>query len=372
VAALIADEPVIRNVFVYRLVEPSALERRASTLAGQLAVAMPIEPWFEALPGGGFRWLDEGHAAGPGRGAPAAAPADARKVAAAYLRAVNGAAERDRSAQGMTRAQLPDPFPLDALRPSAVVRVPDREGGRGEHWLTRWTVELPCTPDPDGARVPVAGAEVEVRVGRSGAVIAVVSRVRPWQGALTRPALPWMADDGEPDHDHDHGAGPTGQANAGSGADDDPPIVYVSDHPYEPQRFLAPCWVIEPEDEEDHHARRLWPASDHTILPEIFVEDQRGEATVWAQVLAAGQRTQVVEHGPEWRLRWSVADLQRYVAGERQVSDGTSAQLPGPGIYQVELEVEHAATGAIRSTQRQVAIARPPTREERKPPLLQS
>jgi hypothetical protein len=86
---------------------------------------------------------------------------------------------------------------------------------------------------------------------------------------------------------------------------------------------------------------------------------------VRALVLTERQRATVVEHGAEWQLRWSVATLREYIAGEHRASEGSSAPLPGPGIYQVELELEHVATGAVRSTHSQIAIgqAQPRNRE---------
>jgi hypothetical protein len=163
---------------------------------------------------------------------------------------------------------------------------------------------------------------------------------------------------------HDHHPHEEGIGLEGGGSEEEPALVYLMDNPYEPQRFLAPYWLIPPEDQESHHARRLWPASDHTVLPEIAVEGQNGEATVRAQVLMEGRQIVDAEHGHSWRVRWSVANLRDFIAGECRVSTGSSATLPGPGIYQVELELEHLPTGALRSTHSQIAIG---PRESEKP-----
>jgi hypothetical protein len=41
------------------------------------------------------------------------------------------------------------------------------------------------------------------------------------------------------------------------------------------------------------------------------------------------------------------------------VTEGSYALLPGPGLYHVELEVEHMDTGAVRSTTAQIPVALP-------------
>jgi hypothetical protein len=344
-------EPAVTRVLVYHLYQQEELEERDIALEHHLAApgpGAPIEPWFESLPGGCFRWEDAGrlHGSQFGGTLPGSAAA-ARAAAAAYMRAANDATARFRAARGIDRNRFPDPFPIESLQPADVRRVRSKQTGRDDHWLTTWSLFLPCTPGLEGGRSLVFGATVELRVGEGSRVVSVVSRVRPWRAVSSRPALAYSSDD---EHAREVHA---------------PALVYISDNPFEPQRFLAPCWLIAPEDEESHHARRFWPASDHTVLPEIVVEDQDGEGTVRALVLTERQRATVVEHGAEWQLRWSVATLREYIAGEHRASEGSSAPLPGPGIYQVELELEHVATGAVRSTHSQIAIgqAQPRNRE---------
>ena len=345
------------RVLVYRLSEPKELEERDAALAQYLSApgpGAPLEPWFESLPGGCFRWEDFGRLGRdrPGGALPGGA-AEARRAAAAYMKAANEAANRSRAARGLDRNRHPDPFPIESLQPTSVRRVRSRQTGRDDHWLTIWTTALPATPRTEGGRSLVLGSTVELRVGEGRRVIGVVSRARPWSAVAIRPALR-HSEDG----DHAHGGG--------AGSEMEPALVYLLDNPFEPQRFLAPCWLIEPEDQESHHARRLWPASDHTVLPEMAVEERDGEATVTALVLTEGRRAARTEHGEEWRVRWSVANLGKFLAGERRVSASSSTSLPGPGIYQVELELEHAPTGAVRSTHSRIAVA--PRQSEKRDP----
>jgi hypothetical protein len=281
------------------------------------------------------------------------------------MRAANAAADRYRAARGTGRDRLPNPFPVEALRPAGVHRVRSSGARRDDHWLTTWTAALPCTSGSEGGRALVLGATVEVRIGRGSHVISVVSRVRPWGAVARRPALRFPP--GDADHSHDE------DAHARSdGVVAEPALVYFLDNPPEPQRFLAPCWLVVPADTESHHSRRFWPASDHTVLPEMVFEDQEGRGRVFAQVLTEGGGVAAVEHGDAWRLHWSVATLLQFVAGERQASDDTSAVLPGPGIYQVELEVEHVATGSVRTTHSQIAVAAPRLGASDRRPFLQS
>jgi hypothetical protein len=277
------------------------------------------------------------------------------------MRGVNEAAARYRQSRGIERSRHPDPFPLATLAPTAARRVRSRRTGRDDHWLTTWSAQLPSTPGPEGGRSSVVGATIELRVGAGGQVLSVVSRVRPWRESFARPCFDMSQTNGDHGH-HDDGDHEHHDAGDHQGSDEEPAIVYVSDNPHEAMRFLAPCWAIPPADEESHHARRLWPACDHTVLPEILVTDQRGEASVSAQVLTGKYEVVDAPHGDEWRVRWSVATLAGFIAGERRVNDGSSAPLPGPGVYHVGLELEHLETGALRSTYSQIAVA--PARAE--------
>lgn len=341
-----------RRVLVYRLYEPGELDDSTVTLGTLLAVpgpGRPLRPSFAALPGGCFRWFDEGRIhRNPAADRLPPNAADARKAALAYMRAVNGVASRYRQERSFDRRRFPDPFPLQTLRPGAAYRVPAYRDGRrlgDAHWFTSWGLSLAVDPDVGGAEAAALGAVIEIRVGPEGQVVGVVSRVRPWHSIVQRPAFSWTETH---DHGHDHGGG-HGEA---------PPLVYVSDCPDERLRFLSPCWLIEPEDgvAHDHTTRSLWPACDHTLLPEIAVEPRQDGVSVTARLLGAGRSTITPEHGSTWRLRWSVADLRAFIDGESRTTEGSSARLPGPGLFQVALEVEHLATGAIRSTHAQVPI----------------
>ena len=109
-----------------------------------------------------------------------------------------------------------------------------------------------------------------------------------------------------------------------------------------------------------HASRRLWPACDHTLLPEILVEARDGEAMLWARLPSAGQQVFTLEHGREWRLRWSLASLEDYHSGESRVVEATYLTLPSFGLFAAALEIEHVRTGAVRSTHIQVPVLRPP------------
>jgi len=345
------------RVLVYRLYEAGELDDWAAAVERHLMApgpGRPIDPWFASMPGGCFRYFDRGRLDTNER--PDLLPRGeevALRSAVDYMRAANHAAARHRQSRGLGVADHPDPFPLQSLRPGAARRVRSRRTDRDDHWLTTWAMWLPASTVPMDRRAPVVGAVVEIRVGASGQVVGVVSRARPWQAVLSRPAFTLA-------QDHDH-------ATRHDHADEAHMLVYVADHPDEQQRFWSPCYAVSPDDEEhEHAARRLWPACDHTLLPEILIERQEGEATAWARMATAQREVVVLEHGRDWRLQWSVATLSQFIAGERRSLEATSAPLPGTGLYQVELLVEHVATGALRSTHIQASIlGQPPQRNNR-------
>lgn len=346
------------HVYVYRHCSDEVVERRAAVIARLLATSGPGEvlaPSFAALPGGGFRWRDGGRlrAGQAGRDLPAT-PEAAEAAAVAFFTDLNRRAAQYRRAQHLEATQLPDPFPATGLVKDGTRRVSTRPGGADDHWLTSWMLTLPVSPSVRAAPAVVLGGVVDVRVGVRGRVVGVCSRIRPWTDAVVRPRLEWAGDpegrDEAPHHD-DH-------ADGRAHDETEPRLVYVLDPPHERQPLLAPFWKLPGHDGEDHHARHVWPASDLSLLVEIVIDESDGEATAYAAVAAAGQRMIAVEHGRDYRLRWAVADLPGFLVGERKVTTGTFALLPGPGLYQVALEVEHVASGAVRSTCQQVAIAR--------------
>jgi hypothetical protein len=330
------------RVLVYRLYEPDELDHRSFTLERLLVAGgpgRPIRAQFQAMPAGCFRYFDRGRMGRNERGD--LLPRDeaaARRVAFEYMRGVNEAAARHRSARALDVGRHPDPFPLAALRPGRAWRVRSPEAGTDDHWMTSWTVWLPVSMLPRSRQVPVIGATVEVRVGARGQVVGVVSRARPWHAVMSRPAFAWGADDPHGGHDR-------------------PELVYIADNPHEPQRFWSPCFAVASHGENGGHAhRQLWPACDHTVMPELVVQHHEGEATVRALVLTAGRKTRLVEHGRDWVVRWSTATLEQFAAGERRLVEASAAPLPDTGLFHVELTVEHTLTGAIRSTYAQVPV----------------
>lgn len=330
---------MIERVLVYRLYESQDLSERDTMVERYLAGAGPgqaIEPQYASLGGGCFRWSDTGRLDRNTR--PDLLPrneVDARKAAISFMTKANEAASRYRTQRGLNIEQHPNPFALESLLPGSARRVRSRVSGHDDHWMTSWNIWLPSSHSQ--TRSLVVGATLEIRLGARGQVVSVVSYVRPWRAVVSRPALPW------PQDEHGH--------------KDEPALVYVADPPSERLRFLSPCWLVPPDDEEDHHARRLWPACDHSVLPEIVIEEHDGTATAWPVVLTPDGGSFVTEHGDEWKVRWAIASLEQFIRGDVEASSGTNAHLRGPGLYQVALEVEHVPTGAVRSTHRQVSLA---------------
>lgn len=347
---------MLTDVLVYELFGDDELRDRAAGLPEALQFQPGSRGWFEGLPGGCFRWEDESIATGEAaQGSLLDSATAARRAAQQFMRDVNAAYEsKSRSVERPASGQLL-PFAVDILRPGAVRRVSAR-GARREHWFSSWTAWLPTTPGSEGGRAPVWGATVEIRVTGLGSTMAVVSRVRPWRRAQPRPVYEITpAEKSERQHE----AGEHAHRHDGAREDatfEQPSLVYVADNPFEPQRYWSPCWLVAPDDEEEHHhSRRLWPACDHTILPEILIMDEAEETSLWAEVLGPQQTSQVVEHGDTWRLHWSVASLPDLLVGSRTETEGTHVSL-GEGLYQVGLQVTHVPTGATGTTTTQVPV----------------
>lgn len=342
------------RVFVYQLFEQTKLDALAERLGGYLAAVgpgRPIEAAFEALPDGGFRYADNGRfSRGDAPDLLATNAEAARREALAFMRGVNEAAARDAQRTGRDPSHEPRPFPVDFLVPGGTrrVRVPNTK--IDDHWLTCWRARLPVMPGPRTPAAPVVGATIEVRVGARGQVVMVVSRVRPWQAAAMRPAYTWKPNDEGGKHHDEKGR-----------AHEPPALIYLSDNPGEPQRFLSPCFLVPPSNEEHRHGgRRLFPACDHTVLPEIIVRERRGERTAIAIMPNAQGTIDLLQHGRDWRLTWSLATLSDFISGEMATSEGTSLSLPGMGLFQIAVLVENRRNGAIRSTHRQIAAGPPP------------
>lgn len=330
------------RVRAYRLCGSDALDARDRLIAQFLpavGAGRALAPSYAAFGDGAFRYVDTGRLYA--NDAPHLLARDdnaAKRAALEAMRAVNELATREVERTGAIA--VPAPFPIDFLVPGAArkIRVPGSD--REDHWLTLWGVRVPSLVGAANVRSPIIGATLDVRIGAGDRIVGVTSRIRPWDAIVTRPAFAPFATQGD--------AGAT------------PPIVYVSDQPGEPLTYLAPCYLVPPESEEKGDGlRRLYPACDLTLLPEIFTFTREGETTAIAIAPNAAGKADVLSHGDEYQVTWSIASLTDYIAGTRRIVQASSLALPGPGIHQLELLVVQPRTGACRSTHVQVSVDKP-------------
>ena len=338
VNAVTADD----RVRAYRLCSADVLEARDRLVAQFLpavGTGRALAPSYAPFGDGAFRYADDGRLYANDTPHLLASDDNAAKRAALEgMRAVNALAAREVERTGA--AAVPAPFCLDFLVPGAARKIRQPGSGRDDHWLTLWGVRVPSLVGATNARAPVIGATLDVRVGAGGRIVGVTSRIRPWDAVITRPAFAPVPAQGEDD------------ATA--------PIIYVSDQPGEPLTYLAPCYLVPPESEEHGHGlRRLYPACDLTLLPEIFTFEREGQTIAIAIAPNAAGKADVLEHGDEYQLTWSIASLTDYLEGSRRIVQASTLAMPGPGIHQVELLVVQPRTGARRSTHLQISVDKP-------------
>lgn len=202
------------------------------------------------------------------------------------------------------------------------------------------------------------GGEVELRIGPRGQVVGVVSHIRPWTAVFPRQALA-PPRTGEDDHSHD-------DLHENEAAR--PRLCYVMEAMRSPQRFLSPCWVRPRIADEPHThrdpTRRLFPATDLSLIIELDVQHGDDDATVRVIALGAAGKASLLQHGGAWRVAWRWATLDGFARGGAERSNGSSVRLPGPGLYQVEVVIEDLARENVQSTCAQIPVlpkdGRPP------------
>lgn len=350
---------VSERLLAYRLLEPGARDRHAAALGMQLQSIGPgrlVDPAFHHEPTGAFKLFDHGRLWRNQR--PDLLAADesaARRQAADYLAGVNRSAARYRASRNVPVADYPDPFPVAALRHDSTRLQVSPRTGRADHWLSVWRVELPVAER--GHRTPVTGqvlgANVELRLGPRGQVVAAVARSRPWTAIVRRSSLPPPSDEHDELDDHYR------RDDKGAGHPAEPRLCYVQETGAAPQRYLSPAWVVPPPSEvHDHAAHSLYPACDLTLFIEIDVDFGEERAIARAIALGAAGARIVVEHGRDWRVTWRASDLDGFARGEPTVRTRSMLGLDRPGLYHVELMVEDLVRDNVSTTYAQVPVAR--------------
>lgn len=341
----------MEQTFVYRLDRPDGLAARADLLKAQLTAALDSrggeERFYVSPVSGCFRWFASDRRRESGGALP---PAEkAIRSTADQLAAINGRVALYRRLRNVSAEEMPDPFPIAALRPSRAVPIlaqSSATGASGEprptFWRIVWQVHLPLTPENTSLgrakRVPVYGATVEMVVNADGRTQSLVSTARTWSGVSRTPAYSAPAS-------HEH-------SERGAAASEAPLIAYVADGWDEPQTFLAPFYVVP---SAEHHGTRLRPASAFSLVLDIAsVPDRRGGALVVAAVMAA-DGTMVPADDELHEVAWSYR-LFHQLPNEAKRVRGSQFTVRQTGLYHVELALKSRRTGAVRTTYRLIPV----------------
>jgi hypothetical protein len=343
------------EVFVYRLIQPSVLTARATVIRAHLiANAGPQveEVDFQISPVSGcFKWF-----ASTSRVAatlPPKSAEEARRAAARFFVAVNSTAAEYRARNRIELIEYPNPFPLPALRHVATrefrseaavsqrsVPVP----GQGEitFWRSFWMLFLRFEAFPPINRaltrlVPVYGATVEAVIGPGGRIESIVSTVRPFSGIGRTPTFP-------PPEDH-HIGDKTGS----------PSLVYVADGADEPMTFYAPFYFTAEAVHERSHGTMLRPACDYSLIVDMiaFLD---GEGIRIVPVVMDSTGEMIFAEPQAFTFSWFYGRFEETVYGEVTRSTAPELYIKAMGIFHIELTVTHRATGAVRSTYRQIPL----------------
>jgi hypothetical protein len=347
VAAPLNREPTVDvqdELLVYRLVEPQTILDAASIIETAIITSCPLTPISPELsisPQGCMRFVD--HGAIVRSGSPALLPRTdqaAATIAREFLSRANAAVNQ------ATDGHIRDLFQLTRLQHGTTKLYHSPQTREPDFWLSTWLLSLPSRSFGRHEPAAVIGGTVHVRVGDDGRVIGLNSAVRPIVGSLNRKAFPFTSHDNTGHHDH---------------TEQSPIIVYVAEGPDSPQHFLSPCYVDPDALDSGKHASKhglsmLWPACDHTLIPQIGVFQREDGATVRALIIGPGGKLNAINRQREYRVLWGIANQSEFIEGEFKAEESTALELAAPGLYHVELTVEHVESECIATTYAHIPV----------------
>lgn len=330
------------EILVYRLIDPAVIVRREDALRAHVSAGLGdrgTEPSFYLSPVSGcFKAFDR--TTGRAHGRVPDNDADVAQTVAQYIVGVNRAAAKYRSARHLSPADYPDPFPSSGLRHMSSMPIYATSREKPDRWRSLWMWFLPAEAMPASETavmktVPVHGGTVDVMVGKGGRILSVVSTVRPWIGVQRMSAYEAA--------EHDH----SDDANSG--------FFYVLDGAEEPQTFLAPYTIDLQTVEEHPHGTALRPACMYALIVDMtLLLDGEGGRVV--SLVMDGTGEMAPADARRFQIDWRYGRLDEWLSGEVVVAHGPEVRVQRPGMYHIELMVTHLATGAIRSTWRQIPI----------------
>lgn len=366
-AAPLNGEPAVGvqdELLVYRLAEPQTILDAASAIETAIIASCPLTPISPELSisaQGCVRFVDHGATVRPG--APGLLPRTdqaAATIARDFLRRANAAVNQ------ATAGRIRDLFQLAGLQHGTTKLYHSPQTREPDFWLSTWLLSLPSRSFGRHELAPVMGGTVYVRIGDDGRVIGLISAVRPIVGSLSRKAFPFASHDddhhGDGDADHHDDTDHHDEADQHDHLDQSPIIVYVAEGPDCPQRFLSPCYVdpaaLDSEQQQihEHGHGQLWPACDHTLILQISVFQREDGASVRALITGPGGKLNVIDEQREYRVLWGVATQSEFIEGEFRAEESTALELAAPGLYHVELTVEHLETECIATTYAHIPV----------------
>jgi hypothetical protein len=347
------------RVYIYALADPADFVREIDPITRFFCAALQTQPGptnrIALQPDSGWFAFTATDQLWDRTAPPYLLDAPAAKAAAeAMLRAVEKACSDANPAWPTTlkgRALLPPTATMKAVSLDLVAR-PD---GRGfDHWLYRAEPQLVL----DGARrrtAGVFGAEIEVRIGHMGRIIALRSRWTPLSGEkILAPLSPFVAaeDQHGAGEEHAHREGDQHDHVAG---DDVPLINYVLDGDGVPQFYLAPYYFAN---HAGHHFG-ISSASPYSLTVE-FAQIEQTRRNLKLVARASGG-------SGDYLYNWATYSLLAMETGVREIGSGERVRIDtGEGKADVSVivldntpcvvlvNVKDSRTGAFKHRQHQV------------------
>jgi hypothetical protein len=287
----------------------------------------------------------------------------AARVAYEFFWNVNEQVTNYRSENRISSTALPNPFPIRSLKHLSSYPMLGGNGRFPDHWISNWMLHLAPTEDENEhndhnehnqelsqhnnsySPAPVYGGTVEVRIGPATQVIGLLSTVRFWDDTFLV--------DGYPHPHEEHG--PAQRDDKGRPV---PEIFFTLDSPGVRQPFLAPFLRNKEIGGHHHGSLPLRPTCIYSLIVDIGVARSEGEARVnlFALVLnAQGEMAPIVD-SKVWKVIWFFGKYDHLMNEELDRRSSIDIQIDDTGVYHVEVSVEHIATGAFRSTHKQVIV----------------
>jgi len=357
-----------QELIVYDLIDPQLIWDAAVAIEDAVLASCPLPPisgQVSISAQGCLRFIDPGAVKSAGSsGVLPRTDRAAATIARDFIQRATDAVNR------ATHGQVRDLFNRSNLQHGGTKLYSSPKTRAPEVWVSIWQLSLPSHSFGSHALAPVIGGTVTIRIAGDGRIVGLISTVRPIVGRFGRPPYRFS--------DHEHRAMPEGAHDDGNGdghADDHEPadeatdhpsdtqtsadapiVVYVAEGPECPQRFLAPCYVdpaaLDPEHvtAHGHSHSKLWPACDHTLIVQISVFQREDGASLRAILAGPGGEQIVIGEQQPYRLFWGFANQAEFIEGTLQVDEGPALELNSPGLYHVELTVEHVDNGCFATT----------------------